>query len=84
MTHQSRTYSLVIEPDEEGGYLAFFPALRGFHSWGDTYEEAAKNAEEVLLGYREALRKNGEEIPFEEYSSGEISLGVLVNLPAGV
>jgi len=30
---------------------------------GETYEDAVKNAREVLLGYPEALRKNGEEIP---------------------
>ena len=83
MTHQTRTYSLLIEPDEEGGYLAYFPALTGCHSWGSIYEEAVRNAEEVLIGYLEALRKNGEEIPFEEYPSTEISLGVMVNLPAG-
>ena len=27
MTHQTPTYSLLIEPDEDGGYLAYFPAL---------------------------------------------------------
>ena len=56
-------YSLSIEfhPDE-GGYLASFPALPGCHSWGASYEEAVKNAEEALLGYLEALRKNGEAI----------------------
>jgi predicted RNase H-like HicB family nuclease len=84
MTHQTRTYSLLIEPDEDGGYLAYFPALTGCHTWGETYEDAVKNAEEVLLGYLEALRKNGEAIPFEEYSSAEVSLGVMVNLPVSL
>jgi predicted RNase H-like HicB family nuclease len=75
-------YSLSIEfyPDE-GGYLASFPALPGCHTWGATYEEAAKNAEEVLVGYLEALQKNGEAIPQEDHLSGEVSLGVVVNLP---
>jgi predicted RNase H-like HicB family nuclease len=76
-------YTLTIEfhPDE-AGYLAFFPALPGCHSWGTTYEEAIKNAEEVLIGYLEALQKNGESIPEEDYPVGEVSLGVFVNLPA--
>ena len=58
------TYMLTAEayPDE-GGYLASFPALPGCHTWGDTFEEAIKNAEEVLIGYLEALRKNGQSIP---------------------
>ncbi len=56
-------YSLSIEfQKDEGGYLAFFPALPGCHSWGASYEEAVKNAEEALLGYLEALQKNGEAI----------------------
>jgi len=51
-------YSLSIEfQKDEGGYLALFPALPGCHSWGASYEEAVKNAEEALLGYLEALQK---------------------------
>lgn len=75
-------YSLSIEfHEDEGGYLASFPALPGCHSWGATYEEAVKNAEEALLGYLEALQKNGETIPQEDHLAGEVSLGVVVNLP---
>ena len=76
-------YTLTIEfhPDD-AGYLAFFPALPGCHSWGTTYEEAIKNAEEALIGYLEALQKNGESIPEGDNPSGEVSLGVFVNLPA--
>jgi antitoxin HicB len=76
-------YTLTIEfhPDE-AGYLAFFPALPGCHSWGATYEEAVRNAEEALIGYLEALQKNGESIPEGDHPRGEVSLGVFVNLPA--
>ena len=76
------TYTLSIEshPDE-GGYLAHFPALPGCHSWGDTYEEAVKNAEEAVMGYLEALQRNGEKIPQEDRPSADVSLGLLVNLP---
>jgi predicted RNase H-like HicB family nuclease len=75
-------YSLVIEPHpDDEGYLALFPALPGCHSWGVTYEEAIKNAEEALVGYLEALHKNGEDIPEVDHPAGEVSLGVVVNLP---
>ena len=75
-------YSLTIESHpEEQGYLAYFPALSGCHTWGRTYEEAVKNAEEALLGYLEALQKNGEEIPEEDHPAAGASLGVVVNLP---
>jgi hypothetical protein len=37
------TYSLAIDfHQDEGGYLAYFPALPGCHTWGDTYEQAVK------------------------------------------
>jgi len=57
-------YALTIEshPDEAGS-LAYFPALRGSHTWGATPREAVKNAEEALIGYLEALQKNGEAPP---------------------
>jgi antitoxin HicB len=76
-------YTLTIEfhPDE-AGYLAYFPALAGCHTWGGSYEEAVKNAEEALIGFLEALQKNGETIPEEDHPTGEVALGVLVNLPA--
>jgi predicted RNase H-like HicB family nuclease len=73
-------YSLTVAfHPEEGGYLA---ALPGCHTWGDTYEEAVKKAEEALIGYLEALQKNGEELPREDHPPGDVSLGVVVRLPA--
>jgi antitoxin HicB len=85
MTQLTRTYSLIVEHHaEDGGYLASFPALPGCHSWGDTYEEAVVNAEEALLGFLEALEKNGEPIPVEPVPDREVSLGVTVKLPETV
>jgi predicted RNase H-like HicB family nuclease len=71
------TYTLTFDshPDE-GGYLAFFPALPGCHTWGATEEEAVRNAEEILIGYLEALRKNGEANPEQEHAAGQVSLSV--------
>ena len=80
---RTRAYSLTIEfHQDEGGYLAHFPALPGCHTWGNSYEEAVKHAEEALIGYLEALQKNGEKIPEEDHPTGEVSLGLVVNLPA--
>jgi predicted RNase H-like HicB family nuclease len=76
-----RTYSLMIEHHEhDGGYLAYFPALPGCHTWGATYEKAVKNAEEALIGYLEALQRNGEKLP-NDHSPQEVSLGVTVRTP---
>ena len=43
------TYTLEIVR-HDGGYLAYFPALPGCHTWGKTYEAAVKRAEEALAG----------------------------------
>jgi len=34
------TYTVRIEPAEEGGYNVFVPALPGCHTQAETYEEA--------------------------------------------
>ena len=74
-------YSLSIEfQKDEGGYLAFFPALPGCHTWGASYEEAVKNADEALLGYLEALQKNGEAFPQEDRPKGEVRSSTLSTL----
>jgi antitoxin HicB len=64
----------------EDGYLAYFPALRGCHTWGRTYEEAVKHAEEALTLYLETLAENGQPIP-EERTSAPVSLGITVRTP---
>jgi antitoxin HicB len=82
MTQHTRTCSLIVKAHaDEGGYLAYFPALPGCHTWGETYEQAVTNAEEALIGYLEALQKNGEEVPFEPAPEKDVSLGVTVKLP---
>lgn len=73
------TYSLKLEAHEDG-YLAYFPALPGCNTWGKTYEEAVKNAEEALTGYLETLAENGDPIP-EEHTDAPVSLGVTVRTP---
>jgi antitoxin HicB len=82
MKKQALTYTLEIERHDDG-YLAYFPALPGCHTWGKTYEEAVNHAEEALVGFLEALQKNGEEIPVEQ-PSAPVSLGLVVELPAAV
>ena len=73
------TYSLKLE-EHEDGYLAFFPALPGCHTWGRTYEEQIKHAEEALTLYLEALAELGNPIP-EEHTNAPVSLGITVRTP---
>jgi predicted RNase H-like HicB family nuclease len=76
----SRTYTLSIERHDDG-YLAYFPALPGCHTWGKTYEEAVKNAEEALALYLETLEELGKTIPEETDTNQPVSLGVTVRVP---
>lgn len=46
--------SVLIEHDEHG-YYAWCPQLKGCHSQGDTFEEAAANIREVVALYLETL-----------------------------
>jgi antitoxin HicB len=78
MDNRLLTYSLKLEAHEDG-HLAYFPALRGCHTWGRTYEEAVKHAEEALLGYLETLRMNGDELP-EDHPAEGVALGLTVRM----
>jgi predicted RNase H-like HicB family nuclease len=78
----TRSYSLTIEHyPEDGGYLAYFPALRGCQTWGTTYEETVKHAEEALAVYVESLIAHNEPLPEDTGQSGPYALGMIVNLP---
>lgn len=80
MKVSSRTYTLSIEKHPEG-YLASFPALPGCNTWGKTYEDAVKYAEEALALYLDTLKAHGDEIPEEKSSAEPVSLGITVRTP---
>lgn len=61
----SYQYTVVIEPDEEGGFHAFVPALPGCHSFGETVDEARANITEAIELHVEGLAADGEAIPIE-------------------
>ncbi len=57
-------YSVVIQwSEEDQAYLARAPELPGCITHGDTYEEALKNALEVIELWIEAAQKSGRPIP---------------------
>jgi antitoxin HicB len=52
----SRTYTVILEPAEEGGFIVRVPALPEIVTEGDTEEEAlamAQDAIELVLGSRQ-------------------------------
>ena len=59
-------YTTILEREEDGGYHAFVPALKGCHSQGDTLEDAMENVREAIELYLESLKAAGESAPIED------------------
>lgn len=64
-------YTIVITPDETGGYVVTCPALPGLVTEGDTIEAAREMARDAISGYLESLRMDGEPIPFDTFVTTE-------------
>jgi predicted RNase H-like HicB family nuclease len=79
MESSQRTYTLSIEKHPDG-YLAYFPALPGCNTWGKTYEDAVKYAEEALIGYLEAVQQVSAKQHIKE-PPAKTSLGIVVEVP---
>lgn len=56
-------FRAIIEPDEEGVFVATVPSLPGCVSQGATRAEAVNNIREAVSGYLESLRERDEPIP---------------------
>lgn len=59
-------YTVILEREDDGGYHAFAPVLKGCHSQGDTLEEARANIREAIEAYLESLKAEGEPAPVED------------------
>lgn len=57
------TFTVVLEPAEEGGFVVTVPALPELGTQGDTYEEAMANAREAIELVIEDRLSRGEPIP---------------------
>ena len=53
------TYTVVLEEEEDGGYVVSIPALPGCVSQGDTRDEAIFNIREAAELYLEHFRERG-------------------------
>lgn len=56
-------YRVILEPQEEGGYTVYVPALPGCVSQGETVKESLANIAEAIEGYLVTLRKRGLPLP---------------------
>ena len=60
-----RTYTIVVEAEETGGYLVTVPALPGCSTRGRTLEECRQRAAEAIEIHIAGLQADGEPIPEE-------------------
>jgi len=58
-------YTVVLEMEEDGGYVASVPALPGCVSQGDNRAEALANIREAIELYVEDCRDAGDPVPTE-------------------
>jgi len=49
MNTQEKTYTVIIEQDEDGMYLAKVPDILGCHTQGKTVSEATDRIKEAIL-----------------------------------
>ena len=57
------TYTIVLLPDSEGGYVVEVPALQGCVTYGHTLSEALLMVEDAIEGYLSVLQEDGDPIP---------------------
>ena len=60
---ETYTYRIIIEPDENGTFHGYVPALPGCHTWGKTLEVTRENTRDAIEVYIRSLRSDGEVIP---------------------
>ncbi|MGD0254707.1 MAG: type II toxin-antitoxin system HicB family antitoxin [Acidimicrobiales bacterium] len=60
-----RTYTIVVEPEEGGGYLVAVPSLPGCFTRGRTIEECQERAVEAIEVHIAGLQADGEPVPEE-------------------
>jgi predicted RNase H-like HicB family nuclease len=58
-------YTVIYEPQPEGGYTVSVPALPGCITEGDTIDEARAMAEDAIRGYCQSMLADGLQLPID-------------------
>jgi predicted RNase H-like HicB family nuclease len=59
------TYTVILQQESDGGFVAVAPALPGCVSQGDTRSEVLANLREAMAVYIEDCIASGEAVPTE-------------------
>ena len=63
MAERERTFAVVLEPEEEGGFTVRVPALPEIVTYGKDEQEALAMAQDAILLVLEDMAARGEPIP---------------------
>jgi predicted RNase H-like HicB family nuclease len=74
-------YTVLFEPDDDGGFVVTCPALPGLVTEGETLQQAREMAEDAIRAYVESLRKDGLPVPSDRSPLQE-EIRVLLPEPA--
>ena len=58
-------FTIVVERDEDGLYVASVPVIQGCYTQGETYEEVVENIKDAIKLHIEARKELSEPIPME-------------------
>ncbi len=64
---ENYSFSIVLEPQEGGGFTVLVPALPEVVTEGDTEQEALANAQEAIRAILEFRRGHGLSIPADAH-----------------
>ena len=70
-------FTVIMTPDETGGYVVTCPALPGLVTEGATLEEARAMAADAIRGYLESLQMDGEPIPTDKSITEEVRVELI-------
>ncbi len=56
-------YTIIVRPDDNGTYVAYIPAIKGCHAWGETPEEARSELNHVFGMIAEEYLEEKRDLP---------------------
>ena len=80
ITTTEYTYTVLLQPEPEGGFTVTCPALPGLVTYGETLAEARAMAAEAIECYLESLQKDGLPLPESDTSAAPLTEHVSVKL----
>jgi len=71
-----RKYTVVVEPEAEGGFSVVVPDLPGCASQGETFEEAIDNVRDAIACHVQGLILDGLPVPEPAARFVDVQVGI--------